>query len=103
MVSSWDVETVSGNYPGVREVVAYGIPSELGEDEIMTALVVDDPATFSGAGFEAFCRDHMAAFQVPRFVRLVSEFPRTQTSRVEKYKLRAEGVTEDTFDAMVST
>jgi carnitine-CoA ligase len=103
MVSSWDVETVSGRYPGVREVVAYGIPSELGEDEIMAALVVDDPVSFSSAGFVAFCQDRMAAFQVPRFVRLVSEFPRTQTARVEKYKLRAEGVTEDTFDAMAST
>jgi crotonobetaine/carnitine-CoA ligase len=103
MVSSWDVETVSGSYPGVREVVAYGIPSELGEDEIMTALVVDDPESFSSAGFLAFCRDRMAAFQVPRFVRLVNELPRTQTARVEKYKLRAEGVTEDTFDAMAST
>jgi hypothetical protein len=33
-------------------------------------------------------------------VRLVSEFSRTQTERVEKYKLRAEGVTTDTFDGL---
>jgi crotonobetaine/carnitine-CoA ligase len=102
MISSWDVEAVSGKYPGVREVAAYGVPAELGEDEIMTALVVDDPGSFSYADFLAFCRGRMAAFQVPRYVRLVGEFPRTQTERVEKYKLRAEGVTADTFDAQAS-
>jgi crotonobetaine/carnitine-CoA ligase len=102
MVSSWEVENVSGKYPGVNEAAAYGIPSELGEDEVMTALVVDDPGSFNPADFVAFCQDHLAAFQVPRYVRLVSEIPRTQTARIEKYKLRAEGVTADTFDAMTS-
>jgi crotonobetaine/carnitine-CoA ligase len=100
MISYWDVEAVSAGYPGVREVAAYGVPAQLGEDEIMAALVVDDPGSFSPAGFLKFCADRMAVFQVPRYVRLVSEFPRTQTERVEKYKLRAEGVTADTFDGL---
>jgi carnitine-CoA ligase len=98
MISSWDVEAVACAYPGVQEAAAYGIPSELGEEEIMVALVVGHPDSFSRDGFLRFCQSRMAAFQVPRYVRLVREFPRTQTARVEKYRLRAEGVTADTFD-----
>ena len=30
--------------------------------------------------------------------RTVAELPRTQTQRVEKYRLREEAVTEDTYD-----
>jgi crotonobetaine/carnitine-CoA ligase len=40
----------------------------------------------------------MAHFAVPRYVRFVDELPKTPSQRVEKYKLRAVGVTPDTWD-----
>ncbi len=76
-----------------------GVPSELGEDEILVAVVADGEP-FDPAALIAFCDERMARFQVPRYVRFVAGLPRTQTQRVEKYRLRAEGVTADTWDAM---
>jgi carnitine-CoA ligase len=40
----------------------------------------------------------MPRFAVPRYVRLMGELPKTPTARVEKYKLRDQGVTPDTVD-----
>ncbi|MEH7276587.1 ATP-dependent acyl-CoA ligase, partial [Neobacillus vireti] len=45
-----------------------------------------------------FCQPRMAHFAVPRYIRFVKEFPRTPSQRIEKYKLRAEGITSDTCD-----
>ena len=46
----------------------------------------------------AYCEDHMAYFMIPRYLRFIEEMPKTPTQRVQKYQLRQEGVTEDTWD-----
>jgi crotonobetaine/carnitine-CoA ligase len=40
----------------------------------------------------------MAYFAVSRYVEFRESLPKTPTTRVEKYKLREEGVTKDTWD-----
>jgi crotonobetaine/carnitine-CoA ligase len=35
---------------------------------------------------------------LPRYVRLLADLPRTPTQKVEKYILRQQGITEDTWD-----
>ena len=40
----------------------------------------------------------MAHFMVPRYVRIVAALPKTPTAKVEKARLRTEGVTSDTWD-----
>ena len=99
MVSSWEVEAAVNKFPGVAECAVVGVPSELGEDEILVAVVADGEP-FDPVELIAFCDERMARFQVPRYVRFVAGLPRTQTQRVEKYRLRTEGVTADTWDAM---
>jgi crotonobetaine/carnitine-CoA ligase len=45
-----------------------------------------------------FLLPRMAHFMVPRYVRVVEALPRTPTAKIEKVKLRAEGLTTDTWD-----
>jgi carnitine-CoA ligase len=40
----------------------------------------------------------MAHFMVPRYIRILEDLPKTPTNKVEKYLLRRDGVTSDTFD-----
>ncbi len=35
---------------------------------------------------------------LPRYIRFVAELPKTPTAKVEKHRLRGEGVTADTWD-----
>jgi len=99
MVSSWDVEAAVRKFPGVLDCAAYGVPSELDEEEIIVAVVAAEPDSFEPAALTRHCAEQLAPFQVPRYVRVVDALPRTQTERVEKYKLRAAGVTADCWDA----
>ena len=45
-----------------------------------------------------FLEPKMPYFMIPRFIRFVSSFPKTGTERVQKNKLRDEGITPDTWD-----
>jgi crotonobetaine/carnitine-CoA ligase len=45
-----------------------------------------------------FLVPRMAHFMLPRYVRVIREMPKTPTAKIEKHRLKAEGVTADTWD-----
>lgn len=97
-VSSFELEAVVGAFADVVECAAYGVPSELGEDEVMIAVVGRPGTEIDVDALIAHCEDQLARFAVPRYVRVMQELPKTPSQRVQKFKLRADGVTADTID-----
>ncbi len=97
-ISSYEVESVINRYPKVEECTIIGVPSELSEEEVMAVVVLKDHEQLNPIELLNFCEDHLAYFAIPRYIRIVKELPRTPSQRVEKYKLREEGITEDTWD-----
>jgi crotonobetaine/carnitine-CoA ligase len=97
-ISSFEVEAEVGAYPHVKEVAALAVPSELGEDEVMVAIVPHPGVPFDSAELIAFLIPRMPRFMVPRYVRVLDDLPRTPTAKVQKHLLRAEGVCEGVFD-----
>ena len=73
-ISSFELESVVGAHPGVAECAAYGVPSELGEEEVMVAIVAD-PAGLDRDDFFAYCEARVSTFAVPRYLRIVSRAP----------------------------
>lgn len=97
-ISSFEVEKVINSHAKVLECAVYAVPSELGEDDVMAAVVLKEGQTVSPEDLIAYCNDRMAYFAVPRYLEFRDNLPKTPTQRVEKYKLRGEGVTKDTWD-----
>jgi crotonobetaine/carnitine-CoA ligase len=97
-ISSFEVEKVINTHPSVLESAVFAVPSELGEDEVMTAVVLKPDMELSPVDLIEFCNDRMAHFAVPRYVDFVAELPKTPTNRIEKYKMRQVGITETTWD-----
>jgi carnitine-CoA ligase len=88
-ISAYEVEQVLLLHPGVEDVAAYGVPSDLAEHEVMVSIVPKQGSTIDPAEIIEFCRTRMAYFMVPRYLELVADLPRTATQKVEKFKLRA--------------
>ena len=97
-ISSFEVEKTLNNHPAVAESAAFGVNSELSEDEVMVALVLQPGATLDPVELLDWCQERMAHFAVPRYVRIVDELPKTPSQRTQKFKLRDEGITGDTWD-----
>jgi crotonobetaine/carnitine-CoA ligase len=99
-ISSFSVEESVRGLPGVLEVAAFAVKSELAvtEEEVMIAVV---PQPDGGPDVEELFRtlcETMPRHAVPRYLRFMEEFPKTPTQRVQKVKLRETGVTDDTHD-----
>jgi crotonobetaine/carnitine-CoA ligase len=97
-ISSFEVEAELLAYPGVRAAAAVPVAGEGGEDEVLAVLSLQAGATLDPAALIAFLQPRMAAFMIPRYVRIVAEMPLTPTQKIEKHVLRAAGVTADTWD-----
>lgn len=97
-ISSYEVEQVFMAHPAIAEVAAFAAPSELAEDEVMCALVLREGASFDPLELIKWCEPRLPYFAVPRFLRTMTALPRTENGKVQKYKLRAEGRTPDTWD-----
>jgi carnitine-CoA ligase len=98
-VSAYEVEKVVLKNHKVQECAVYGVPSELTEDEIMAAVTIVNGEQLSPAELWGFLQDKLAKYAVPRYIRIVDDFPRTETFRIKKNELKVIGVTSDTFDA----
>jgi crotonobetaine/carnitine-CoA ligase len=97
-ISSWEVEKVLNTHEAVLESAVVGVPSALTEEEVLAVVVAKEGFVVDPVALLDFCQGRMAHFAVPRYVRIVATLPRTPSQRVEKYKLRSEGVTTDTWD-----
>jgi long-chain acyl-CoA synthetase len=82
-------ETVLRDHPGVADVAVIGVPhTDLGE-QLLALVVPADPADPpTGADLEAFCRDRLASYKIPRRYELISELPRNEMQKVDKKGLR---------------
>jgi crotonobetaine/carnitine-CoA ligase len=98
-ISGAELDRVIGAHPAVLEAAAIPVPSALGEDDILVAVVPRPGATVAAEEIAAWCRERLAAIKVPRYVAFVEALPKTPTHRVEKYKLRSDrGLRERAVD-----
>jgi crotonobetaine/carnitine-CoA ligase len=97
-ISSWEVEREINAHPAVLESAVFGVPSELGEDEVMVVVVLKQDQTLTPEEVIAHCEGRMARFMVPRYVEFRAELPKTETHRVQKSVLKREGVGARTWD-----
>jgi len=97
-ISSYEVERSINAHPAVLESAAVAVKSLMGEDEVLVCLVLRPGLTVTPEELMAYCQERMAYFMIPRYLRFMTAFPKTPTERVQKHKLREEGVTADTWD-----
>jgi crotonobetaine/carnitine-CoA ligase len=98
-VSAQELEAIVARHPAVREVAAYGVPAELGEEDIKVDVVpVEGAPALDLAELVTFITEQVPRFMVPRYIELRESLPKTPSQRVEKYRLKAEGVTSRAVD-----
>jgi crotonobetaine/carnitine-CoA ligase len=97
-ISSWEVEREIDRHPAVLESAVFGVPSELGEDDVMAAVVLKAGQTLDPAELVRHCEERMAKFMVPRYIEFRQELPKTETHRIQKSGLKHDGVGSNTWD-----
>jgi fatty-acyl-CoA synthase len=94
------IERILLRHPDAIEVAVYPIPDPAVGDQVMAALVLADGIEFDVDAFVEFLtgQPDLGPKQWPSFVRIGTALPRTETFKIVKRLLSAEGT--DCTDAI---
>ena len=97
-ISAFDVEQALLLHPDIVEAAAYGVPSELTEEDVMVCVVARPGSNLTAQAVSQWAEQHLARHMWPRYVELADALPRTPTEKTAKYLLKARGVTANTVE-----
>ena len=83
-----EIEEVLFEHPAVCSAQVIGVPDERMGEELMAWVQVQEGAEVSEDDLRALCRERLAHFKVPRYVKFVDEFPMTVTGKIQKFRMR---------------
>jgi carnitine-CoA ligase len=97
-ISSFEVEQALLSHPAVSAAAAFPVASEMAEDEVAAAVVLEEGAELTPEELMRHCEPRLAYFAIPRFLRFVEELPQTANGKVRKSVLREAGVLDGDWD-----
>ena len=84
-----EIEQVMRVHPKIDDVAVVGVPDDKWGEALLAFVMLKPNANATGEELEAFLRDKLAAFKVPRQYEFVESFPLNATGKVLKRTLRA--------------
>jgi len=85
-----EVEEFLFRHPQVLQVQVFGVPDPKYGEEVAAWIVLKPGQTATEEDIRAYCRDQIAHYKVPRYVRFVPELPMTVTGKAQKFVMRAQ-------------
>lgn len=89
-IAGAELDRVIGAHPAVHEAAAIAVPAELGEDDILVAVVLKPGVEATAQEIAQWCRERLAPQKVPRYVLFMDHLPHTPTAKVQKQVLKAD-------------
>jgi fatty-acyl-CoA synthase len=89
-----EIEEFLHTHPLVGEAQVIGVPSPRYGEEVMAWVRPRPGATLTPDDLVRHCTGKIATFKIPRYWKLVEDFPRTVTGKVQKFKMRESAVGE---------
>ena len=83
-----EVEEFLYTHPAIQDVQVFGVADDRYGEEVCAWVKLRPGAALSEAELQAFCRGQIAHQKIPRYVRVVEQFPMTVTGKMQKYLMR---------------
>ena len=89
-----EIEEFLYRHPAIQDVQVVGVPDPRYGEELAAWIVLKPGADLAEEDVRAFCRDRIAHYKIPRYVRFVESFPTTVTGKVQKFAMREAMIAE---------
>jgi non-ribosomal peptide synthetase component E (peptide arylation enzyme) len=86
-ISPEHVEEILIAHPGVTEAAVFGVSDALYGEHVGAIVVRRRGSDLDAAGLTAFCRQHLAPFEIPEQITFADQLPLTAKGSVDRAKL----------------
>ncbi len=83
-----EIEEFLYRHPKIEAAQVVGVPDPRYGEELCAWVKLKPGETATGEEIQAFCKGQIAHYKIPRYIRLVEEFPMTVTGKVQKFIIR---------------
>ena len=89
-----EIEEVLYTHKAITDVQVIGIPSEKYGEEVMAWVKLKPGLSTTPEDLDAFCRQKIAHYKIPKYWKFVEGFPMTATGKVRKVAMREAAIEE---------
>lgn len=89
-----EVENFLYTFPKIHQVAVVGVPDERMGERGMAFIILKEGQTSSEKEILDFCKDKIANYKIPKYVKFVNEIPMAGVGKVQKFKLQESALDE---------
>jgi long-chain acyl-CoA synthetase len=87
-VSPSEVETALRLHPDVVDAAVFGQPTSGGGEVVVAAVELSPGVTLDEEALRAHCREHLAAYKIPRRIVQIEDTPRSLLGKILRKQVR---------------
>lgn len=72
----------------VEDCYVIGVPNRRLQEEVAVYIKIKESYNISIQEITEYCKTGLARFKVPKYIKFITEFPKTTTGKVQKFKLQ---------------
>jgi fatty-acyl-CoA synthase len=96
-----EIEEFLHQHPAISEASVVGVPDEKLGEVVVAWIRLKPGCTATAEEIRSFCKDRIAYYKVPQFIRSVESLPMTASGKVQKYRIREFEIQEQGREAAV--
>jgi fatty-acyl-CoA synthase len=83
-----EIEEFLFTHPAISQVSVFGVPDAKYGEELCAWVQLHHGKSLNPEQVRAYCRQKLAHYKVPRYIKFVSEYPTTVSGKLQKFKMR---------------
>jgi crotonobetaine/carnitine-CoA ligase len=87
-ISGAEIDSAIGSHPDILECASIGVASELGEEEILLAVVPRPGTAITPEAVHAYALLQLSPIKRPRYIVMVDSLPHTGSMKIAKFRLK---------------
>jgi len=89
-----EIEEFIYTHNKVQDVSVFGVPDDKYGEQICAWVKLKAGMEATEAEIRDFCKDQIAHYKIPRYVKFVDKFPMTVTGKIQKFIMREKMMAE---------
>ncbi len=97
-----EIEEFLYTHPKIAEVQVVGLPDARLGETVLAWIRLKPGESATEDEIRAYCKDRIAHFKIPQYIRFVDAFPMTLSGKVQKFRIREQEIRERGLEQLAS-